>query len=33
MGVRFENYDQVIGSLRQSDHRHLHTEVLIFYRD
>ena len=29
-GVRFENYDQVIGSLKQSDHRHLHTEVLDF---
>jgi hypothetical protein len=29
-GVRFENYDQVIGSLRQSDHRHLHSEVLDF---
>ncbi len=29
-GVRFENYDQVIGSMRQSDRRHLHTEVLDF---
>lgn len=29
-GVRVENYDQVIGSLRQSDRRHLHTEVLDF---
>ncbi len=27
-GVRFENYDQVIGSLRQSDRRHFHSEVL-----
>jgi outer membrane receptor protein involved in Fe transport len=29
-GLRVENYDQVIGSLRQSDRRHLHTEVLDF---
>ena len=29
-GLRIENYDQVIGSLRQSDRRHLHTEVLDF---
>ncbi len=29
-GVRFENYDQVIGSLKQSDRRFLHTEVLDF---
>ncbi len=29
-GVRFEDYDQVIGSLKQSDRRHLHTEVLDF---
>ncbi|MEP6926317.1 MAG: TonB-dependent receptor [Ginsengibacter sp.] len=29
-GVRVENYDQVIGSLKQSDHRHLHSEVLDF---
>ena len=29
-GLRFENYDQVIGSLRQSDRRHLHSEVLDF---
>lgn len=29
-GVRVEDYDQVIGSLKQSDRRHLHTEVLDF---
>ncbi len=29
-GVRVENYDQVIGSLKQSDRRHLHTEILDF---
>ena len=29
-GVRFEDYDQVIGSLKQSDRRFLHTEVLDF---
>lgn len=29
-GVRVENYDQVIGSLRKSDRRFLHTEVLDF---
>ncbi|MEP6584799.1 MAG: TonB-dependent receptor, partial [Ginsengibacter sp.] len=29
-GLRVENYDQVIGSLRQSDPRFLHTEVLDF---
>ena len=26
-GLRIENYDQVIGSMKQSDHRHLHKEV------
>ena len=29
-GLRVENYDQVIGSMRQSDHRHLHKEVIDF---
>ncbi len=29
-GLRIENYDQVIGSMRQSDHRHLHKEVLDY---
>src|SRR5665647_633444 len=29
-GLRVENYDQVIGSMRQSDHRHLHKEVLDY---
>ncbi len=29
-GVRVEDYDQIIGSLKQSDRRHLHTEVLDF---
>ncbi len=29
-GLRVENYDQVIGSLRQSDPRHVHTEVTDF---
>ena len=30
MALRVENYDQVIGSLKQSDRRFLHTEVLDF---
>ena len=29
-GLRIENYDQVIGSMKQSDHRHLHKEVLDY---
>ncbi len=29
-GLRIENYDQVIGSMRQSDHRHLHREVIDY---
>ena len=29
-GLRVENYDQVIGSMKQSDHRHLHKEVLDY---
>jgi outer membrane receptor protein involved in Fe transport len=29
-GLRIENYDQVIGSMRQSDHRHLHKEVVDY---
>ncbi len=29
-GVRVENYDQLIGSPKQSDIRHLHTEVRDF---
>ncbi|HEY9343539.1 MAG TPA: TonB-dependent receptor [Hanamia sp.] len=29
-GVRIENYDQVTGSMKQSDHRHLHKEVLDY---
>lgn len=29
-GVRVENYDQLIGSVKQSDVRHLHTEVRDF---
>jgi outer membrane receptor protein involved in Fe transport len=29
-GVRFENFDQVVGSMRKSDPRHVYTEVLDF---
>lgn len=29
-GLRVENYDQVTGSIRKSDPRHLHTEVLDY---
>lgn len=29
-GLRVENYDQVTGSMRQNDHRHLHKEVIDF---
>jgi outer membrane receptor protein involved in Fe transport len=29
-GLRIENYDQVTGSMKQSDHRHLHKEVLDY---
>jgi outer membrane receptor protein involved in Fe transport len=29
-GLRVENYDQVTGSMKQSDHRHLHKEVLDY---
>ncbi len=29
-GVRVENYDQVIGSMKQNDHRHLSKKVLDF---
>ena len=29
-GLRIESYDQVIGSMRQSDHRHLHKKVLDY---
>ncbi|HXS57298.1 MAG TPA: TonB-dependent receptor [Hanamia sp.] len=29
-GLRIENYDQVIGSMKQSDHRHLHREVINY---
>jgi outer membrane receptor protein involved in Fe transport len=29
-GLRVENYDQVTGSMKQSDHRHLHKEVIDF---
>ena len=30
MGLRVEDFDQVIGSMKQSDPRHLHKEVLDF---
>ncbi len=29
-GVRFENFDQVVGSMRKSDPRHVYSEVLDF---
>lgn len=29
-GLRIENYDQVTGSMKQSDHRYLHKEVLDY---
>ncbi|MEO6683226.1 MAG: TonB-dependent receptor [Ginsengibacter sp.] len=29
-GLRVENYNQVTGSMKKSDHRHLHTEVIDF---
>ncbi len=29
-GIRVENYDQVTGSMKQNDHRHLHKEVIDF---